>query len=350
MPRPVDVIVQPSCSPRESLAADRVLLEQAKGRLGVLRIHAFPGDVLSLGRYHAVPPPGAADVTLWRRLSGGRPMASGDGFVGVSLVLPHRSALVADDPLALTPPQVLNRCVRGLLEACKLAGVAAFYPGRDAITVNQRIVGLVSLEVDDTGASLFEAIVAVGRDFSLLPALLDRVDPGGVVKAGMLFPHDVTSLAGELGGAPAFAQVVKWLCAGYVARLDVECRPRDPTPAEREAIAAAAAGEFADARWLGERAPRPDLDRCASLPTQLGVLEVHFALTNGAIRDVVLTGDFIAGSGAVARLERALRGCPAEVEAVAAVIERIFAEPGSFLLGVTPLRAIAEAIGGGLAA
>jgi adenine/guanine phosphoribosyltransferase-like PRPP-binding protein len=77
---------------------------------------------------------------------------------------------------------------------------------------------------------------------------------------------------------------------------------------------------------------------------------VHFALTGGAIRDVVLTGDFIAGSGAVARLERALRGCPAEVEAVAAVVERVFAEPGSFLLGVTPLRAIAEAIGGGLAA
>ena len=49
---------------------------------------------------------------------------------------------------------------RGILEGCKLAGVPAFYPGRDFITVNRRVFAWVSFEVEPSGVLLFEAIIA----------------------------------------------------------------------------------------------------------------------------------------------------------------------------------------------
>src|SRR5438046_13763 len=238
-------------------------------------------------------------------------MPWGEGFVGLSLVLPHRAALVACDPLALAPEQVMNRYVRGILEACELSGVPALYPGRDAITVQRRILALVSFEVEASGALVFEAVIANGRDFSVLPGLLDRADPGGVVKAGMLTAEDTTSLARQRGRA-----------------LDADLD---------------AAG------WLAQRRLHPHLDRHASVATQLGVLEAHLALAGGRIEDAMLAGDFIANSPAIERLERALRGCPAEPAAVEAMVAGVFAEPENFILGVGPLRTVSETIARALA-
>src|SRR5439155_21399027 len=97
-----------------------------------LRVVTFACHVLSLDRYHVLPSGGGETrVRMHRRHTGGRAVAFGDGFVGIALTLPHRSALVAAEPLALAPEQVMNRCVRGILTGLKTAGVAPFYPGRD---------------------------------------------------------------------------------------------------------------------------------------------------------------------------------------------------------------------------
>src|SRR3989304_4533020 len=112
-------ILQQGVAPSVGLATDRYLLgtlgKAHRPRSGVLRIYEFPGEVLAAGRWHLVPS-GAADAgeAFVRRLTGGRALALGEGYVGISLLLPHRSALFAEDPLALAPFQVANRYVRGL--------------------------------------------------------------------------------------------------------------------------------------------------------------------------------------------------------------------------------------------
>jgi hypothetical protein len=105
--------------------------------------------------------------------------------------------------------------------------------------------------------------------------------------------------------------------------------------------------EFDEVGWLAQRRARADLDRHGSVVGQLGVLEARFALAGGRIRDVVLAGDFIANSPAIARLEDALRGCPAEPAAIEAMVEGVFAAPGNFILGI-PVRNVADAIARGL--
>jgi lipoate-protein ligase A len=342
----LDLLVEPGLEPAVAIAQDRFLLRE---KAGALRVFAMRGDLVSLGRYHAAPA-GAAGVGLFRRHSGGRAAPFGDGFIGVSLVLPHRSALAAaHDALALAPAQVMNRCVRGLLGACERLGIAAFYPGRDLVTAGGRPLAVVSFEVDAAGALLFEAIVAVERDLGLLPRLLDAVDPEGVVRAEFLAPERAASLAREAGRAPGIEEFVEALVAGTRERLGVDVEPRRLTAEERRAIEGIASEEVDERGWLRGRRHRPDLDRRPWTRTQLGVLEVHFALAgDGRIAEAMLIGDFIAGSTTVERLEAALRGCPvAEVErAVAGVL----AAPDAFVLGIGPNDTIAATLRKGLEA
>ena len=347
----LDFIVQPRIAPAVSLATDshflHVVGRPSRTRTGVLRVYDFAGDVLSIGRYHLAPRRAApADgCTLHRRHSGGRVMPFGDGFVGLTLVLPHRSALFSDNPLALAPNQVINRYVRGILEACKLANVPAFYPGRDLVTVDRRILALVSFEVDRNGALLFEALIANLRDFSVLPELLDAADRSGVIKAEMLTAEGTTCLAEVLGTSLTTTEVAELLRRGFERQFLLTIEPHTLSTLEEQAIEATAAHELHADRWLQQRHVRPDLERHAFTRVQLGLFEAYFSLEQDRfIKDIVFAGDFIANSSAIERLEHQLRLCPAEWRAIDAAASEIFAQPENFILGIGPVRTIAETI------
>lgn len=338
--RRIEVIVQSALAPAQSLAADRYLLDAvtAGPSPGALRVFDLSGDVLSLGRYHLAPDPGPG--TLLRRLTGGRVVPAGTGFVGITLVLPHRAALVADQPAALEPEQVMNRCVRGLLAGLEGAGVAAFYPGRDLITVAGRTLGLVSFEVEASGALLFEVVLAGGRDFSLLPKLLDVVDPRGIVPARLIVPDETTSLVRELGRVPDTAEIARWVAAGYITRFGVAAVP---------SVLESGLPAFDMEAWLAARRANPAWDHRGTTSTQLGVLDAHFGVRDGRLTDVCLSGDFIASSATVARLEQELVGCPADRAAIDAVVQRVLADDAHFILGIGPVTTIADTFARGLA-
>lgn len=77
-----------------------------------------PRESIALGAFHRRPEE-SKEVAVWRRHTGGRALPTGEGFLLVTLTLPHRSALTSDDRLALAPEQVMNRCVRGVLQALR---------------------------------------------------------------------------------------------------------------------------------------------------------------------------------------------------------------------------------------
>jgi lipoate-protein ligase A len=352
----LDFLVQPRLTPRISLAEDRHFL-QVVGRppcprVGVLRVYDLPGDVLSAGRYHLLhlDLPSVDRVQLHRRHSGGRLVPCGDGFVGLALVLPHRSALFSPDPNALAPHQVMNRYVRGILEACRLANVPAFYPGRDVVTVDRRVLAMVSFETDRCGALLFEAIIANGRDFSVLSAMRKEVDGAALVLPSTGFtPEGSTSLARELGTQLTTEEVAELLRPGFEKQFSLAFEAHALTPLEAQAIDANAARDFDDDQWLYQRQLRSDLDHHASAQVQLGMFEAHFALEQDQfIKEITFAGDFIANSPAIERLEHELRLCPAEWRAIDAVAAAIFSQPENYVLGIGPLRTIADTILQGL--
>jgi len=329
--RRLDVILQPQITSAASTALDRFYLRHCTTDeftgAGVLRVYAVPGDEVSIGRYHLAPSgTDQASIRLQRRLTGGRVMPRGDGFVCVSLILSHRASLLGEVASPLQAYQVLNRYVRGLLEGCKMAQLAPIYPGLDSVTLRRLPFAWISMEENELGAVLFEAILANTRDFSVLPLWLDQIDRNGILKVEMVDSASVTSLQGELGVGLSVEEVGTLIQRGYTTQFAVTARTIAAAETEDATeIVLPARGEGDVARFAHHASER----------TQLGVFEVHVSLgPDRRIRDLMLVGDFMASASAVARLEAKLLGCACEAPAIDAVIGAELGAPTSFLLGI----------------
>jgi hypothetical protein len=324
-------------------AADVELLAAVRDdeRLGYLRAFTVPGESLLIGRYHATPGAtegGGSKPALHRRRTGGRVMPLGEGFLGLSLILPHRAALVSDDWRALEPEQVMNRCVRGVLQGLKAVGVPAFYPGRDLITVEGRALAVMSFETTSRGALLFEIVVGLDRSLALVPGLLDAVDPAGGIAGPMWTAEATVTVANATARAIVAEELAERIALGYAEVFGlglVHDRPA-PEPGVDDAER--------DREWLRSRSPGANLTCRSTVTTQIGQLEAYFSRDGGRLGEIMLVGDFIANSAAVAALEAELCGAPLEWSAIFAAVSSIFSRAENFILGLRDLAQIAEAI------
>lgn len=321
--------------PTRGAVLARALLESARtSQRALLVAYALPGDVLVLGRYHVVPPAReAAEVEITRRLCGGRAALLGRGFVGLALALPHRNALVAPAAPPLGPAQILNRNVRGLLGALEGLGVRAYYPGRDLITVDGRVIASLGFEVCPDGAVLIEMALAVGRSFADRSRFADVADPAGVVPMDVLLPDQGSCVAELTGRTPSLEAIVGALSTGYADRMGVEvarCEPLAMPPV--------------DPTWLVQGRLSPRLDRHATMRAMLGVIEVHVACDGAVITDLRVCGDLIAPASTVATIEAALRGAPVDRDGLRQRVADAVARDGGFILGLQTVESIGDLV------
>jgi lipoate-protein ligase A len=316
---------------RAASLAERLLGEARTRNHPLLYAYTLAGDVLSLGRFHVVPPACHGPVTVGRRKSGGRVAPLGDGYLALALASPHAAALVGGEPHTVLPGQVLNRAVRGLLGALESLGVPAYYPGREVVTVGGRVLAALGFETAADGATLVEACVAVRRSFAEVSGFADRADPGGVVPVDLMLPDQATSLAEASGRAPDLDELTAALSMGYASRLGLEVatsqelRPPDPDPS-----------------WLDAGRLPAHLDRHALAREMLGVLEVYAACEGRVITDVRVCGDVIAPSATIARIEASLRGAPIDRPELVRRVTEAAGEEADAVLGVRSIATIAE--------
>lgn len=333
----VRLLTQCDTTPAQSVATDRYFFHTVvETRLPILRVYTYPHDVLLLGRYQAAGTlTQDSGLTIARRLTGGRAFPSGNGFVQFSLIVPHRSFFFSADPHHIAPFQILNRYVRGVLHGLKTGGVEVFYPGQDFLTVQRLPVGWHSFVTEDNGAVLYEGGVFVQRDMSLLPHLLDRVDPQGTLSCQLFMPDQVHNLGKVLGRLLAPDQVTRLLQNGFTQQFGLECLDHDLSQNERAAIL----GKQKQSDLVPNSRPlHSDLPYTATRQTPLGELQIRFSLTSDrTIEAVQFSGDFIANPAGIQALEHNLEGCPLENAALWQVIDRTFLEPGHYMIGAGKL-------------
>lgn len=342
----LDLILAPALAPDDLIGLELHLLNAvaAQETPPLLLIYASPGRCVSIGRYHTFcAPPKGDGIKVIRRLTGGRVVGAGDGWLWVALILPTRSALLGEGAVALKPEQVINRYARGILAGMRALGIEAFYPGRDAITVDAREIAMCTFETAASGAMLFESAIAHRRGMEDLLGDLERIDSGGSLSCRVYDAASATSVARELARDLPFDELARAIASGYEALLG---------PARRRELTAA---EFAAARrsalaLAGEgRSVRPAAETSSTLrnriSSQLGAIEAEIALKEGRIiASTRLSGDFIANSPAIAELESELCGRPLNLASVADAVTRTFARNGNFFLGAGELENLVRLI------
>ena len=323
---PVDAI--------DGYRADQHGLALAAGGAIAARTWTRTGPCVSLGRFHRHP---GGSTLLERRLTGGRCFVAGDGVLGVSVAFPSVQALEPGGT-PLRPDQILNRALRPLLASLRDAGVDAFYPGRDLVTVAGRTVAHAAFTVTPDGVVLVEAHVAVSRSPGELATLLASADPDAVVGADRhaMAASTTTSASGGPSDTAALAKTIGRSFATAFAGGGAE-----PWPA----VNAAATTDAFEA-FTHERGPVAEGARVAAALTMLGAAEASAVVDGDRFRSLELTGDFLAPFATVEAIARRLEGEPARMPSVRRALVAVLSQPRSFLLGwIDPDEAIGRLIG-----
>jgi lipoate-protein ligase A len=344
----LDVIAAPALTPDELIGLELHLLDAivARDTPPVLLIYSSPASYISIGRYHLYA--GAAEragIGAFRRLTGGRIVGAGVGWLGLALILPNRTALLKEDVARLKPDQIMNRYARGILAGLRSLGLDCFYPGRDAITFEHREIAMCSFETDASGAMLFESMLAVNRGMENVVHDLERIDPEGALPCRMYTPESATTVVRELHREIPFDELTEALATGFQSLLG-ETQRRELTASET-ADAESRGRALHDSGWLNDRARVAGKCKKNRIAAQLGTIEAEAALeSDGTIVSVTLSGDFIANSSAIAELENELRGKQLDLGTVSRAVTKTFAHRGNFFLGAGELSNLVSLIAG----
>lgn len=313
----------------------------AKETRPILLIHTMAGRVLSLGRYHLYD--GQIErggLSAWRRFTGGRVVGSGEGWVGLALILPSRDALLPDHDVKLKPDQVMNRYVRGLLAGLRDLGLECFYPGRDAVTFERREIAVCTFETDTSGAMLFESVLAMNRGMEEVVHDLEHFDPSGQLPCAMYGPNAATKLVRELDRDVSFAEVADAIARGYSNLLGGGDR-RELTALEK-AHAERRGASLEQRGWLELRTDGNLTSRIAS---QLGSIEARVkASADGAVEKIDLVGDLIANSPGIAAYQSEMSGRRLDLASVSAAVMKVFGHGDNFVLGIGELSNLVKLI------
>ncbi len=294
------------------------------------RLWHWPLEGLAFGRFHRMPEAGRA---MGRRLSGGKIVALGPGILGLTLVLPGAGWLEPGKPEP-APEQILNRALRPLLALLRQLGVAAFYPGRDLVTVDGRGLAHAAFTAMPDGALLIEQHLGVSGCLSATSSLLAQLDPAGVAASDPSAFADSTSL-GELLAVP---QREDWLTLfGEHLGASFGCSVSTASQAPSELADMSELDEQAFVALCAERRALPEGWVSALALQSLGVVEVAARISSGRIGELVISGDLIAPAVTLELIAERCVGQPPVAATARRALISVLSRPGNFLFGVEDL-------------
>ena len=253
----LDVILAPALAPDDLIGLELHFLDaspRARHRRSCSSTRRRAAASRSAAIIYLADRPTRDGINVIRRLTGGRVVGAGQGWLGLALILPTRTAMLKEDAAPvkkLKPEQIMNRYARGILTGMRALGIDCFYPGRDAITFEQREIAMCTFETDASGAMLFEAAIAHNRGMEELVHDLERIDPDGALSCRMYDAASATKVVRELARDVSFDELAGAIASGYRSSLG-ETRRRELTAIE-SAQAQHRAHALASLNWL----PRP---------------------------------------------------------------------------------------------
>ena len=304
----------------DGLATDEALMRSyAGGSLPepTLRLYSYRSHCALVGRFQDA----AAELDLDacratgtevdRRPTGGGAIIMGEQQLGVALVtsLRHPS----------TPPHaraIIDSFGRGIVVGLARLGVRGEVRGKNDVAVNGRKIAGLGIYVDAHDAVLFHASVLADLDIGFMLRVLNipaaKLADKGVQKVS----ERITTVSRETGSPVNVADLRGCVEAGFEEVFGISFARGRLTGEERAAGASLLEQRYGTPGWLRQRVS--DAPTGSSiLKTPGGLLRIAVGLSGNALKEVMISGDFMARERAVAEIEAALRWAGAERARVA---------------------------------
>jgi len=305
------------------MAGDEFLLHYCReSGVPALRLYTYRSYCIMVGRFQGLGselrpdilaslcfggrvPLAGKGLEINRRLTGGGTVVMGEDQLGVALAAPQ-------SPPFDSPEAIFKYCSLGLIEGLKQLGIAARLRGKNDLAVDERKIAGLGVYLDEADVFLFHASLLVDFDLGILSRLfnipLEKLSDKGVSFLEQRF----TTVSRELGKRTAVGLVREAVAHGYERALDVGLRLLPFTEGERDRIAELEARRYLTREWLEERSPTPEMSGHVTVKTKAGLVTVYVSLVGDVIREVLISGDFMATGRGVAGVEAALKWAPAE--------------------------------------
>ncbi len=341
----VRLIEQDGVSDSFGLAAD----ECVAGRVGggrsqpTLRLYTYSGCAL-VGRFQNVYSElhvehcEQAGIPLNRRPTGGGAIVMGPEQLGIALMVPG----AARDSF-LKAREAMTRFAECIVSGLGRLGVRAEFKGKNDLEVDGRKLAGLGIFRHASGGLLFHASVLVGLDVGYMLSVLNTPFEKITDKVIATVASRTSTVRSEARGEPNLDEVRRAVGAGFAEVLQTALAPGTFSGEESAEIAKLEQEKYLTRDWVYQQVEVSDAFGAAKVKTPEGLLDIRVTLAGKMMKAVFIGGDFIAADNAVASLEAGLRWHVSEPAAVAATVERLYAERPEELAGI-PLPPLLQAI------
>lgn len=310
----------------EAFARARAVWEGvAEGRPAALYVAELTGDGVALGAWQLAGQALSTGVPagVARRWTGGVAARACAGVTYAALCLRDASVL-----MACPPGRILNRNVRGTLTALRALKLPAHYFGRDFVSVDGRPGALLGWDEAEDGRVMVELLLSVDAshvppsEWSGYPARQE--DP---------FRGKLPTTLREAGCDADACAIADALARGHAVAYRCDVVEEAVADAEVRGTASCDVGPLEGLAWSS---PREEA---------IGFVTAGVALdAGGCFERVALGGDLLLRRREARALCGELQGAKPEVDAVGAVLDRLFARATGALEGVRSLRTLQAAV------
>ncbi len=302
------------------LAADESLMST---RGPALRLYTYRSHCALVGKFQNLEAEldlafcREAKVAVNRRPTGGGAILMGEDQLGIAVVDSFRRAGVPEHP-----KEIFARYGRGILAGLERLGIRASLEAKNDLRVGGRKIAGLGVCRDEEGTFLFHASLLVDLDVDLMLRVLKIPAEKLSDKLRARVAENLTTVRRECAGARAVAEVRDAIRSGFAAVEQTRFERGDFTPEEAEAARALEWEKYLQDAWILRRQPTPDALGASLRKTPAGLLRLYLSLAGDRIKDVTITGDFMADESAIQAVEKALARQPAEQNVIAAVVAR----------------------------
>lgn len=279
------------------------------------------------------------DVPFSRRPTGGGAILMGADQLGLCL-----TASAATFKNVRRPLEMYKEFSIPVIRALDRLGIKAAFRPKNDLEVNGRKIAGLGVAFDPHGAMLFHTSLLVDLDIPLMLRVLripaEKISDKRTTNS---VAERVTTVCEQLQQKITTDEVRNIVKTSFAKTFGVDFHVVSWQHSDTTRIEALAREKYANADWIFQRSPQPDMTGVSVQKTAAGLLRTYIGLKGEIIKSVLITGDFFEASTIFNQIEAKLKWSPLQKDSIAKVVKDVVSKNGETTQSVS-CKQVIEAI------